>query len=562
MKSTDQEPARNPSDFRIVTDIRKVCSKYANEELGGLQENLRADQVNGILSRILARILLDSHVAPWMRHIGLFVVERAIFSRLHIIPYYDLLCVKEQSPGGQAAIKVETPVTLLSSGRIADTPQLFFEPLEFLFEEHQGEFIAEEDISQCKLPAGWERRDSVLIPHQGYLKLIGRPLDYWTEMFMLKEGDLFWYSLRAYSARFENLIYGVYAVQCLDSLGAFLRSGKAVGIRIRSAFLVPVAIGAQLMSNFLFISEQRTIFFDRTALIALAQEITNWYLHAETRLLEQRYAVTTASVPSALQFTHEARNILTTMDGSLRSLREKAAVDPDRSVSDLIRMVDLQHARLLEKINDYETNVRYPREAETSLTTRELAESLGHLFTKMNYKGIVLAGLSNRTRFYLKGSVADLFQFIETLVQNGLSACAGHPIAPEDTVFQLLRASLARYNFAVEPYRIDEKSRVLVGIQIMIEAAPRLRIQIRDTGTGIPPEILDALYEESTFSRLPSDRIDGGRGLLSAISALHALYQANCLYQREEKAWDISIPIRLERPVSVQNNPAAGEELG
>jgi signal transduction histidine kinase len=222
----------------------------------------------------------------------------------------------------------------------------------------------------------------------------------------------------------------------------------------------------------------------------------------------------------------------------------------DTPMLDLLKTAERQHTELVDKINTFEADLRYPHDPETLLTTRHLATALSEMFAKAGYKDIAIVGKACDTIFWLKGSVADLFQMIEPIVRNGVAAAqAQEPTQNGSDLSELFFSDLEAhdYDFWIDPHELNQSTKVLLGFAILfsLKATARLELRIRDAGIGIPTELVEAIRDTSAFSRLPSDRLDGGRGMLSVISAIKALYHSDCIYAANETAWKIAFRVRL-----------------
>ena len=301
-------------------------------------------------------------------------------------------------------------------------------------------------------------------------------------------------------------------------------------------------------------SERRTIFADRVGLIKLATEITNCYLDAETELLERRRQLATVTLPTTFLFTHEVRHILSSLDVTLRALKGNfAAEQTEVSSLSLFEAAEFQHAQLVDKINTFETNLRLPRAPDTLLTTRHLAIALSECFTQANFKNIAIVGQACDKIFWLKGPVSDLYQLLEPIVRNGFTALQtqSRPHNASD-LSELFFADLEMhdYDFWIEPYELNESTEVLIGVAVLgsLKSTAHLQIRVKDAGIGISSEIVHLMKHTSAFSRLPSDRLDGGRGMLSVIAGIKAHYRATCNYYEVGTAWQIDLQVKLEVP--------------
>src|ERR1039458_5437617 len=92
---------------------------------------------------------------------------------------------------------------------IAD-PDLFLDPMEFLFEEYEGELLSADNIRHRTLPNSWTRNDALIFPYSAVLELLKwERLDI-TTLFQARQDDpgpLF-YPFHTYSPYFDNPAYG------------------------------------------------------------------------------------------------------------------------------------------------------------------------------------------------------------------------------------------------------------------------------------------------------------------------------------------------------------------
>lgn len=534
-----------------VSMIRGVCADHAKAALANLSDRLSAAEVNtGILRQIIESVLSDERLVDWVEDTKLAIVERIIPSRLHLSPYFDCHVGigrrKETLPAENDRMGV---TWLLSDLSIAD-PDLFLDPIELLFEQFEGELVSDENVANCELPRSWNRKDAVIIPHKAVEQLLAwKTLD--VETVLLRRPDPYLhYGFHTYSTYFDDPNYGALSLVWLMDIANQLILNKAINIDTRSLLLVPIHVGPQSVGSFCFTCERRTFFADRVGLAMIASEVTNWYLDAETELLERRRQTAAIGLPIALNFTHEARHLLTTLDNSLRNLGHFLPPAGGTTEEELLSRAKSAHERLTTLITTFESDLRTPQNLDTMLSTVHLAEALGEMFQKAGYTDIAIVGRSSDTVFVLKGTINSLFQCLEPVVRNGVTAASRQsPTAIPHSELFMAYVEKHDYDFWIDPYKPNDSTSVLVGIHVSLnlKATARLDIRIKDAGKGIPAEVRRSLYNISAFSRLPSDRLDGGRGLLSVVSMLWALYKAQCTYDESDNTWHIPMRVKLVR---------------
>lgn len=547
--------------------VRQVCADHAKDVLSKLDETLSEAAVNkGILRRLVKRVLTDPRLTPWLEELDLAIIERYIPTKLHLRPYWDSHNASRKTRHGTPTEKPPFSLAMAISDLSITDSDLFLDPMEFLFEEYEGELVSQDDIKNHTLPLSWDRTDALLFPHSAVLDLLSwEKLDDKTLLTKWQnEFHPLFYAFHTYSPYFDDPAYGALSLSWLLLLSFQLRFNKSLNINTGSIFLVPVHVGPQQVGSFCFTSERRTTFADRVGLARLASEMTNAYLDAETELLEQRRQLAAVSLPTSLLFTHESRHTLAALDASLHTLKDRLIGDAGSTpLLDVLQTAAAHHAHLTDQINAFESELRHPKDAATLLSTRHLAIALSKLFFQAGYKDIAIVGQASKTVFWLKGAVSDLFDRIEPLVRNGIAAAQKqYPELTDVDLSMLFRPTLEAhdYDFWIDPHELNESTKVLIGISILfcLRERAHLVLRIKDVGGGFSEDLFSAIQNASAFSRLPSDRFDGGRGIISVISAINSFYKTHCEYSKKETAWVFTLRVRLEGPPDPIDNERGG----
>lgn len=238
-----------------VSMVRQVCADHAKEALSTLEESRSAEAVNkGILRGMVRNILMDARLTPWLEEQELAIIERLIPTKLHVFPYFDCHSASKKRRHGRQTENDPMPITSLMSHLSIADPDLFLDPMEFLFEEYEGELVSEDNIEARTMPSSWDRKDALILPHTAVTQLLNwEKLDI-TALFStwVRDSRHLFYAFRAYSPSFEDPTYRMFAANCLMHLGEQLRFNKSLGINTQSIFAVPVYAGPQSISSFCF----------------------------------------------------------------------------------------------------------------------------------------------------------------------------------------------------------------------------------------------------------------------------------------------------------------------
>lgn len=122
-----------------------------------------------------------------------------------------------------------------------------------------------------------------------------------------------------------------------------------------------------------------------------------------------------------------------------------------------------------------------------------------------------------QTTFSLDGLVVEVAQQFEAQLHEGLELITRLPAEPIPVEADRNRLKQVLINLVGNAIKFTERGHVTIGLTVDPQGRPR-HLQVADTGIGIPPDRLDAIFEAFEQAESSTARMYGGTGLGLPIS--------------------------------------------
>lgn len=213
--------------------------------------------------------------------------------------------------------------------------------------------------------------------------------------------------------------------------------------------------------------------------------------------------------------SHELRTPLTPVLSTVQAMESEPGLTPDlRSSIEMIkRNVELE-ARLIDDLLDLTRIARGKLELSTQTVDahQSLADAIDIVRDEIGGKGLTLQTELAAKRHYVRADSARLQQVFWNLIKNAVK------FTPPGGKIWIRSQNIAEQP---EPIDADGNGRHAVGSTSrggIRDATCRLRVEVRDTGIGIEPQVLPRIFDAFEQGERSITRRFGGLGLGLAIS--------------------------------------------
>jgi hypothetical protein len=223
---------------------------------------------------------------------------------------------------------------------------------------------------------------------------------------------------------------------------------------------------------------------------------------------------------------HALRNALGALQNTLQLLRGHKPSSPDDSWRTHVHQALRSHTEVLKCLDNVEAGAISSSAPRGPLTTvEELATLLRSQWGEPPTLSIHAEAKDGNLPFALSGPLFDLgqalYQFVEVAICKSVRG-------PETT----------------SPFEVPSTYRCPRVFIHLYRTRARLFIRIHN-GDALPKELEQEIHSVNILDRLPSNKPQGGRGILRAIQTLRVQFQGECHFVNDHASWFFDFPVAI-----------------
>lgn len=306
-------------------------------------------------------------------------------------------------------------------------------------------------------------------------------------------------------------------------------------LRIQAVVFCPIIRGDARVGFAVFALKKIPNAHEILALHSIASEIAFTLNNIESMVALQRGA--SYELARGRLLAHKGRGLLFTQANYLLSASQANQTE-QRRPEDLIEQFKVYQERIVQWMDQLEKGFYGYQQEATLINSQTLATAIFRVIPSA-YRSCISIAMNpdNPLQIRIPGALDDLISLLMVFIDNAITASTDAK-QNHNLEYHLRNANLRWPRVLLG--RAYQKVSGEIGpgpylafIGIIAESiTPRigaLDVLVYDCGTGFDSEVLSALQNTSLFGSLPSTKLGGGRGLLSAINILRQRYRGDAV---------------------------------